>query len=132
MAQPGAHQILMRGDSEGGGEYAKEMVRAEAGFARGAFQVDLAVRVGIDPQCGLDRATALARGGRSGLRRLSRYHRHEAARKQMADFVETNVAAPAGPGLGKLAEHHQSRQWRNGADLPDVSCVVVAFVLFWV
>src|SRR3569833_3061198 len=38
----------------------------------------------------------------------------------MADLVETDIISPGGPGLGELAEHHQSRQWRNGANPPDI------------
>ena len=52
------------------------------------------------------------------LLRLARDHLDKAAREELADLVEADVAAAICRRLRQLAEHHQFRQRRRGADLP--------------
>ena len=78
-----------------------------------------AVRMRVDPERGFDRAAAVAGGARAGLARPAGDHLDKAAGEQMADFVETDIAAAVCCGLRQFAEHHQFRQRRRRADLPD-------------
>src|SRR5262245_63168821 len=66
-AQPRAHQVLVRRHAEHLAEQAQEVERAEPRLARGALEVDLLVRVRVDPERRVDRAApiALRRGART-------------------------------------------------------------------
>src|SRR5215813_13079183 len=92
-AQPRAHQILMRGDAEHGREQAQEMERADAGLARGIFELDLAMRMGVDPERGLDRTAAIPRRDPGLLAGLARHYLDQALRQEMSDLVEADVAS---------------------------------------
>ena len=62
VAQPRAHQILMRRDAEHAGEQPQEMERADARPARRrASRSICSVRMRVDPQRGFHRAAAVAR-----------------------------------------------------------------------
>ena len=123
MAQPRAHQILVRRDAERVREQPQEMERADAGLGGCVLQVDRLVRMGIDPQRRFHRAAAIAGGIRPGLARLARNHLDEAAGQHLPDLVETDVAAAICRRLRQLAQHHQFRQRRCGTDLPDRAAV---------
>ena len=66
VAQAGADQVLVRRDAEHLREQAKEMEGAQARFGGRAFEPDVVVRIGIDPDRGIDRTAPVARRG--GLR----------------------------------------------------------------
>ena len=69
MTQPRAHQILVRRNAEHAREQPQEMERADAGLPAAPVQIDLLMRMRIDPQRGFDRAAPIP-GGRSN--RLAR------------------------------------------------------------
>ena len=93
MAQPRANQILVRGDAEHFREQPQEVERADPGLSSGIFQIDLVVRVCIDPQRSFHRAAAVARGVGSGFARLAGNHFDKTARQHLTDLVEADVAA---------------------------------------
>src|SRR6185437_10921626 len=119
MAQPRAHQILMRGDAEYPREQPQKVKRRDAALAGGLLEADFVLGMRIDPERGLDGAAAVARC--SGLRFwcASGHHRDKAAGKHLSDLVEPEVGPAIGGSLGQFTEHHQLRQWREAADLPD-------------
>ena len=55
------------------------MERADAGLAGGILQIDLPVRMGVDPQRRFHRAAAVARRIRAGFARLAGHHLDKAA-----------------------------------------------------
>ena len=79
--QPRAQEILMRGDAEHAGKQPQEVERADAGLASRVFQLDLPVRIGVDPERRLDRAAAVASA------------RAEARRAKPADTTEARVTS---------------------------------------
>ena len=122
MAQPRAHQILVRGDAEHAREQPQEMERADAGLRGGILQVDRS-----DANWHRSTAPFPPRGGGRGrrpapaLRGLPGDHLDKAAGQHLADLVEADVAAAICRRLRQLAQHHQFRQRRRGADLPEPS-----------
>src|ERR1700743_3511822 len=60
-SQPRAQQILMWGDAEHAGKQPQEMERADAGLLRNVLQLDLAMRVGFDPERRFDCTAAVPR-----------------------------------------------------------------------
>jgi len=60
MAQTRAHQILVRGHADHFREQAQEMERAQFSLARCAAQIDLLVRMFVEPHRRLDRTAAIA------------------------------------------------------------------------
>src|SRR5437868_6959657 len=92
MAQPRAHQILMRGDAEHLPEQPQEMERADAGLIRGILKVDLAMRMGVDPQRGFHGAATVTQRRIHGLWRAACDHFDKAAGKEVPDLVKADVA----------------------------------------
>ena len=74
-------------------------------------------------QSAVSTAAAIPPGGRGRLRASPADHLDKAAGEQLPDLVETDVAAAIGCGLGQFAQHHQFRQRRGAADLPDIALV---------
>ena len=99
------------------------MERADAGLAGGLLQIDLSVRMGIDPKGCFHRAAAIAGGCRHRLVRPPGNHLDETAGEYLSDLVEADIAAAVGGGLRELAEHHQFGQRRRAADPPDLGAV---------
>ena len=130
MAQSRAYQILVRGDAERLREQPQEVKRADASLRRGIIQIDLAVRIGVDPQRRLHRAAAVSGGVGAGFAFAAGNHLDKAARQHLADFVEADVAAAICCRLRQFAQHHQFRQRRHGADLPGVLAVADRFHQF--
>jgi hypothetical protein len=93
MSQPRAHQVLVRCHAEHFGKQPQEMERADPGLGGGVVQGDRLVRMGIDPQRGFHRATAVARRVGASLARPTGHHLDKAARQHLADFVEPDIAA---------------------------------------
>jgi hypothetical protein len=65
-AEPGANQVLVRGHAQDPCEESQEMKRAEPELPGYGLEIDRLVRVRVDPQCGFDRAAALAWPGFRG------------------------------------------------------------------
>src|ERR1700761_6476333 len=97
-------------DAEHLRKQAQEVERADTGLAGGGVEVALAMRVGLAPVRGLDRTAAIARLDLGRLARPVRHGIDKAAREQMPDFVEANVASPVGCRLRQFAQYHQFRQ----------------------
>src|SRR4051812_35889850 len=87
VAQPRAHQILVRRDAERLREQPQEVEWADSCLASRIFQIDLVVRVGVDPERGLHRAAAVARRIRAGFAWLAGNHLDKAARQHLTDLV---------------------------------------------
>src|SRR6516225_8303657 len=49
--QSRAQQVLMRGDAEHARKRAQKMERADPALARDVLQLDVPLRIGIDPEC---------------------------------------------------------------------------------
>ena len=81
---------------------------AEPGLARGALEIDRLVRVRVDPERGVDRAAAIARGRRRAARAaVPRRRRRSAPRSSSPTSSSADVAAALRGGLRELAQHHQ-------------------------
>src|SRR5262249_60918956 len=59
--QARANHILMRGDAEYAGKQPQEMKRADAGFPSDTLQLDLAMRIRLDPKRGVHGAPTIPR-----------------------------------------------------------------------
>jgi hypothetical protein len=101
--------------------------RAKAGLTCGIVQIDLPVRMRIDPQCGFHRAATIPGSRCHRLVRSSGNHLDKPAGEDMSDFVETDIAAAIGRRLGQFAKHHQFGQRRRDADPPDLGPVADRF-----
>ena len=92
MPQARAHQILMRGDAEHAGEQSQEMEWAEAHLPRSLLQIDVSLRIVVDPQRSFHRAPAVAHGRRCLPARLARGDVDETSGQDVTDFVEAEIA----------------------------------------
>src|SRR5260221_13542410 len=99
------------------------MERADPRLAGGLLEIDLVVRMGVDPKRRFHRAAAIAGSRRHRLVRPPGNHLDETAGEYLSDLVEADIAAAVGGGPRELAEHHQFRQRRAAADPPDPGAV---------
>jgi len=99
------------------------MERADAGPTGGVFQADRPVRMGIDPQRGFHGAAAVAGGEGASLARLAGDRFDKTARQQWPISSRPMSLLPICRRLRQLAEHHQFRQRRRAAGLPDRGAV---------
>src|SRR6202047_982055 len=99
------------------------MERADIGLTGNVRQIDRLLRMRIDPQRRLDGAAAIPLRGRGTLMRSPRNHFDKTAGEDLPDLVEADIAAAVSGSLRKFAQHHQFRQRRHRADLPDVRAV---------
>src|SRR5437899_2176344 len=106
------------------------MERADPGLTGGLLQIDLSVRMSIDPKRGFHRPAAVADSRRHGLAPPSGNRFDETAGEYLSDLVEADIAAAVGGGLRELAEHHQFGQRRRAADPPDFRAVADRFHQF--
>src|SRR6266581_1900653 len=97
------------------------MERAEARLPRGLLEVDLGLRIVVDPKCCFHRAATVARRRLRLLARLAGNGIDKAGRKNLADLVEADVAVAICCRLGQLTQYHQLRQWRRRADPPNLA-----------
>ena len=113
MAQPRAHQILVRGDAEHAGEQPQEMERAEArpGRRRASSSICRCECASIQSAVSTARRRSLGAAG-TGFCVAPRHHLDETVRQQLADLVEPDIAAAVGRCLREFAEHHQFGQRR--------------------
>jgi hypothetical protein len=123
VAQPGADQVLVRRHAEHTGEQPQEMKRAQADAACGVREIDRPMRMRVDPQRGLDRASPIARIRRQWPALLAGDHREEARGEQHAGLVEADIAGAGRCGLRQFAQHHQLGQRRQGAGAPGACAV---------
>ena len=100
-AQTGTDQILVRSDAEDAREKPQEVKRAEPELPGRALEIDGLVRVRVDPECGFDRAAAVACPGFRGSLLPSGEDFDEARREQHTEFVEANFAPTLG---GRLSQ----------------------------
>src|SRR5260221_8560889 len=96
------------------------MERADPRLAGGLLEIDLVVRMGVDPKRRFHRAAAIAGSRRHRLVRPPGNHLDETAGEYLSDLVEADIAAAVGGGLRELAEHHQFRQRRRASYPPDL------------
>ena len=92
-------------------------------WSAAASEVDLSVRMRVDPQRGLDRAAAILGEAVTGLRRLPDATSTKRAANNCPISSSADIAAAFGRGLRQFAEHHQFRQRRNASDLPDLGAI---------
>ena len=88
------------------------------------------MRIGVDPQRGLHRAAAVLQGRRHGSGRTFRNQIDKPAGEEMPDLVESDIAVASCRRLREFAEHHQFRQRRHRANLPDLAAVADCFDQF--
>ncbi len=120
VPEPRAQQILVRGDAEHAREQPEKMERADIRTRGGVFQIDVVMRMGIDPERDFNGAPPIPR---LCWRRLARPPGHgldKPAGEENADLIETDIAAAVSGGLRQLGHHHQFGQRRHRADLPDL------------
>src|SRR5256885_9250872 len=99
------------------------MERADAGLTGGLLQIDLSMRMGIDPKGCFHRAAAIAGGCRHRLVRPPGNHLDETAGEYLSDLVEADIASAVGGGLRERAEHHQFREPRAASEPPSLRAV---------
>src|SRR5258708_5114700 len=103
MTQPRAHQIWRRGDPKHAREQPQEMERADPRLAGGLLEIDLVVRMGVDPKRRFHRAAAIAGSRRHRLVRPPGNHLDETAGEYLSDLVEAHIAAAAAGAPRELA-----------------------------
>src|SRR5688572_29864855 len=116
MAQPRAHQILVRRDVEHAGKEPQEMKRAQPGRSRDAIEVEVFARVRVDPVRRFDRASPVARP--MAVARRSRDRGYEPGCERHADFVQPELRVFLCGSLRKLAKHHQPGERRDRTGAP--------------
>src|SRR5260370_21511687 len=95
------------------------MERTDPGLTGGVLEIDLSVRMRIDPKRGFHRAAAIAGLDRHSFARPTRDHLDKAAGEQRSDLVETDIAAAIGGCLRKPAETHTIAQRPRRPRPPD-------------
>src|SRR6266404_748641 len=113
-----ADEILMRRHAEHGGEEAEEVEAGEAGLARRPLEIDLLVRVRLDPEGGVDGATAIARRCRRPRVPAPGDDVDEAGGERHSGLFGTEIGRTVRGRLRELAEHHQLRHRRQSARAP--------------
>src|SRR5439155_150646 len=113
-----ADEILMRRHAEHGGEEAEEVEAGEAGLARGPLEIDLLVRMRLDPEGGVHGATAIARRGRRRRVPAPGDDVDEAGGERHSGLFGTEIGRTVRGRLRELAEHHQLRNRRQSARAP--------------
>src|ERR1700744_5041034 len=106
MAEPRAHQILMRRDPEHPGKQPQEMEGADAGLMSGGVEINCLGRVRLDPVRGFDRPASVAGLDLERLARAVRHRIDKAAGEDLPDLVKPYIAAAVGSGLSQFAEDH--------------------------
>jgi hypothetical protein len=120
-AQPRAHEVLVRRHAERAREHAQEVERRERDRARRALEIDVLVRVLVEPARAsiARRRSAVAHRRRRALDAATAPRR--SAPRTRAHLVETEVGALLGGRLRELAEHHELGQRRQRARAPELA-----------
>src|SRR5260370_40293269 len=95
------------------------MERTDPGLTGGVLEIDLSVRMRIDPKRGFHRAAAIAGLDRHSFARPPRDHLDKAAGEQLSDLVETDIAAAIGGRPRQLPQHPPLRAGAAGPAHPD-------------
>ena len=117
-AQACAQQILVRRDPDHTREHAQEMPRAQAGLRRGCFEVDVLVRVLVEPQRALDGTASVARVPPQRGATVAACERQVTTDQEKTGFIHAEIVPAFGSRLREFAQHHQFRQRRQSTRAP--------------